>query len=138
MKLHASGEDYLKAIFILQKEKGMVRSVDVAERGGVSKPNVSRAVNHLREGGFLMMNDDYTLHLTDQGREIAKKMVERHKYFVGQLTNVGVDTSTAEVEACKMEHTLSDDSFRKLQDQKPKECPFSDICNFKPDEERGT
>lgn len=67
MKLHASGEDYLKTIYILMKENSTVRSLNVAERMGVSKPSISHAVKLLREGGFLIMNDDYTLHLTDLG-----------------------------------------------------------------------
>ena len=73
MKLHASGEDYLKAIFILQNEKGLVRSVDVSEYMGVSKPSVSHAVKLLRKGGFLTKDNDHFLHLTDLGRETAEK-----------------------------------------------------------------
>lgn len=76
MKIHTSGEDYLKAIYILRKENGTARSLDVAERIGVSKPSVSHAVKLLREGGFLVMNNDYTLHLTDLGREVAEKLYE--------------------------------------------------------------
>ena len=78
MRLHTSGEDYLKVIYILQNERGCVRSVDIAERMGVTKPSVSHASKLLREGGFLIMNDDYTLHPTDLGKEIAKKLYERH------------------------------------------------------------
>ena len=101
MELHISGQDYLKAIYILQMNKGLVRSVDVAERMGVSKPSVSHAVKLLREGGFLVMDDDYTLHLTDLGREVAEKFYERHQYFSEQLTDAGVDADTAEAEAVK-------------------------------------
>ena len=136
MKLHASGEDYLKAIYILQKGNGTVRSVDVAEQMGVSKPSVSHAVKLLREGGFLVMDDDYTLHLTELGREIAEKLYERHQYFTEQLTGAGVDVSTAEAEACKMEHTISDDSFQKLKGQEQRICPFADSCDVKQDKER--
>lgn len=99
MKLHASGEDYLKTIFVLWKEKGYVRSKDVAERMGVSKPSVSHAVKLLREGGFLITNDDYTLHLTDLGQEVVEKLCERHGYFAERLTRGGVDTDIAEAEA---------------------------------------
>ena len=74
---------------------------------GVSKPSVSHAVKLLREDGFLVMDDDYTLHLTDLGREVAEKLYERHQYFTEQLTDAGVDADTAEAEACKMEHTIS-------------------------------
>lgn len=84
----------------------------------VSKPSVSHAVKLLREGGFLIMNDDYTLRLTDSGQEVAEKLYERHQYFTERLTDAGVDTDTAEVEACQMEHTISDDSFKKLRDLK--------------------
>lgn len=137
MKLYTSGEDYLKAIYILQKEKGMVRSIDVAEQMGMSKPSVSHAVKLLREGGFIVMDDDYTLHLTDLGREVAEKLHERHRYFTEQLTDAGVDTDTAEAEACKMEHTISDSSFQKLKDQEQKTCPYADSCDLKTSKERG-
>lgn len=137
MKLYASGEDYLKAIYILQKEKGMVRSIDVAEQMGMSKPSVSHAVKLLREGGFIVMDDDYTLHLTDLGREVAEKLYERHRYFTERLTDAGVDTDTAEAEACKMEHTISDSSFQKLKDQEQKTCPYADSCDLKTSKERG-
>ena len=137
MELHASGEDYLKAIYILQKEKGTVRSIDVAEQMGVSKPSVSHAVKLLRKGGYILMDDDYTLHLTDLGCEIAERLYERHQYFTEQLTGVGVDVTTAEVEACKMEHTISDESFQKLKGQEQRICPFADSCDLKQGKERG-
>lgn len=137
MKLHTSGEDYLKAIYVLQKNKGIVRSIDVAERMSVSKPSVSHAVKLLREGGFITMDDDYTLHLTDLGREIAEKLYERHQYFTEQLTGAGVDVTIAEAEACKMEHTISDESFRKLKGQEQRICPFADSCDLKQGNERG-
>lgn len=137
MKLYTSGEDYLKAIYILQKEKGMVRSIDVAEQMGMSKPSVSHAVKLLREGGFIVMDDDYTLHLTDLGREVAEKLHERHRYFTERLTDAGVDTDTAEADACKMEHTISDSSFQKLKDQEQKTCPYADSCDLKTSKERG-
>lgn len=136
MKLHASGEDYLKAIFLLQREKGYVRSLDVAERMGVSKPSVSHAVKILREGDFLIMNDDYTLRLTNLGQEVAEKLYERHQYFTERLTDAGVDADTAEAEACKMEYTISDESFQKLKGQEQRICPFADSCDFKQDKER--
>ena len=137
MELHISGQDYLKAIYILQMNKGLVRSVDVAERMGVSKPSVSHAVKLLREGGFLVMDDDYTLHLTDLGREVAEKFYERHQYFTEQLTDAGVDADTAEAEACKMEHTISDASIQKLRGQGQKTCPYADTCDLKQGKERG-
>ena len=95
MKLHASGEDYLEAVLVLQKEKGMVRSVDVARHLGVSKPSVCHAVATLKEGGFLAMDADFFLRLTDVGRE--------------------VDPKTAEQDACRMEHVISEGSFQHLK-----------------------
>ena len=76
MKLHASGEDYLETILVLQKKLGMVRSVDVARHLEVSKPSVSHAVTILKEGGFLTMDDEFFLHLTDVGREVAEKIYD--------------------------------------------------------------
>lgn len=137
MKLHASGEDYLKTIYILQKSKEMVRSIDVAEYMGVSKPSVSHAVKLLREDSFLIMDDDYTLYLTDLGQEVAEMLYERHQYFAKHLTCAGVDADTAEAEACKMEHTISDSSFQKLKEQEQKTCPYADSCDLKTAKERG-
>ena len=85
MKLHASGEDYLETILVLQKKLGMVRSVDVARHMEVSKPSVCHAVATLRDGGFLTMDEDHFLHLTDVGREVAEKIYERHCFFTEQL-----------------------------------------------------
>ena len=84
-KLHASGEDYLETILVLHKKLGMVRSVDVARHMEVSKPSVCVAVNALKEGGFLTMNEDHFLHLTDVGREVAEIIYERHCFFTERL-----------------------------------------------------
>ena len=115
MKLHASGEDYLETILVLQKKLGMVRSVDVARHMEVSKPSVCHAVATLRDGGFLMMDEDHFLHLTDVGREVAEKIYERHCFFTEQLITAGVDPKTAEADACRIEHTISQDSFEKIR-----------------------
>lgn len=117
MKLHASGEDYLEAVLILQKKNGMVRSVDLARHMEVSKPSVCHAVSVLRQGGFLTMDDTYYLHLTDIGREIAEKIYERHYFFREQLIKVGVEPQIAETDACKLEHAISNISFEKLKKQ---------------------
>ena len=82
MKIHASGEDYLEAVLMVQKEKGMVRSVDLARHMGYSKPSISHAVGVLRNGGFLMMDKDGFLHLTDVGQEVAEKIYERHQFLL--------------------------------------------------------
>ena len=116
MKLHASGEDYLEAILVLYKKTGMVRSVDVARHMEVSKPSVwCHAVATLRDGGFLIMDEDRFLHLTDVGREVAEKIYERHCFFTEQLIAAGVDPKTAEADACRIEHIISQDSFEKIR-----------------------
>lgn len=91
MKIHASGEDYLEAVLVLKQEKGMVRSVDLARHMGFSKPSISHAVGVLRDGGFLTMDKDGFLHLTDVGREVTEKIYERHLFFTKQLIAAGVD-----------------------------------------------
>ena len=116
MKLHASGEDYLEAILVLYKKTGMVRSVDVARHMEVSKPSVCHAVATLRDGGFLTMDSDYFLHLTDVGRAVAEKIYERHCFFTEQLIAAGVDPETAEADACRIEHIISDESFSRLKE----------------------
>ena len=116
MKLHASGEDYLEAILVLHKKMGMVRSVDVARHLEVTKPSVCHAVATLREGGFLTMDSDYFLHLTDVGREVAEKIYERHCFFTEQLIAAGVDPKTAEADACRIEHIISNESFARLKE----------------------
>ena len=116
MKLHASGEDYLETILVLQKKLGMVRSVDVARHMEVSKPSVCHAVATLRDGGFLTMDSDYFLHLTDVGREVAEQIYEKHCFFTDRLIAAGVDPETAEREACRMEHVISQESFERLRD----------------------
>ena len=117
MKLHASGEDYLEAVLILQKKKGMVRSVDVAQHMEVSKPSVCYAVATLQDGGFLRMDNEHFLHLTDIGREVAEKIYERHCFFTEQLIAADVDPQIAEADACRMEHVMSEESFQKLKQQ---------------------
>ena len=116
VKLRASGEDYLEAILVLHKKMGMVRSVDVARHLEVTKPSVCHAVATLRDGGFLTMDEDYSLHLTDVGREVAEKIYERHCFFTEQLIAAGVDPKTAEADACRIEHIISDESFSRLKD----------------------
>ena len=115
MKLHASGENYLETILVLQKKRSMVRSVDVARHMEVTKPSVCHAVATLRDGGFLMMDEDHFLHLTDVGREVAERIYERHCFFTEQLIAAGVDPKTAEADACRIEHTISQDSFEKIR-----------------------
>ena len=115
MKLHASGEDYLETILVLQKKLGMVRSVDVARHMGVSKPSVCVAVNTLKDGGFITMDEDHLSHLSNVGRKVAEKIYERHCFFTEQLIAAGVDPEIAEADACRMEHVISSESFEKMK-----------------------
>ena len=115
MKLHASGEDYLETILVLQKKLGMVRSVDVARHLEVTKPSVCHAVATLRDGGFLTMDSDYFLHLTDVGQEVAERIYEMHRFFTDRLIEAGVDPETAERDACRIEHVISEETFERLK-----------------------
>lgn len=115
MKIHASGEDYLEAVLVLQKQKGAVRSVDLANHMGYSKPSVSHAVAILKNGGFLDVDEEGHLDLTDTGREIAEMIYERHRFFTEQLIAVGVEPELAEQDACRIEHVISHESFEKIK-----------------------
>ena len=115
MKLHTSGEDYLEAILVLHKEMGTVRSVDVARHMEVSKPSVCHAVATLRKGGFLLMDEYHFLHLTDLGREVAEATYEKHRFFTDRLIEAGVDPETAERDACRIEHVISEETFERLK-----------------------
>ena len=115
MELRASGEDYLEAVLILKKELGMVRAVDLSHHTGYSKPSISHAVGLLRGGGFLTVDNDGFLHLTDVGREVAERVYERHQFFTRLLIDAGVSPQAAERDACRMEHVISDESFLKLK-----------------------
>lgn len=117
MRLHKSGEDYLEAILILEKKKGSVRSLDVAEQMNVKKPSVSNVIKLLKEGGFLTMDGDKLLHLTELGREVAETIYERHCISTEGLIYLGVDTETAEQDACRLEHDISRESFEKLKER---------------------
>lgn len=114
--LHAAGEGYLEAVLLLQKKKGMVRSVDVARYMGVSKPSVCHAMATLRDDGLLTMDQDFFLHLTDLGRDVAERTYEKHRFFMALRTEAGADPKTAERDACRIEHVISQDSFQRLQD----------------------
>ena len=118
MKIHASGEDYLEAVLILQKQKGesAVRSVDLARHMGFSKPSISHAVGVLKSGGFLTVDGDGYLHLTDAGKEVAEKIYGRHCILTAGLINMGVSPKQAEQDASRIEHAISDESFQKLRE----------------------
>ena len=115
MSVHESGEMYLEAILVLSKKNGYVRSIDVSEYLGYSKPSVSRAVGILRTGGYISVDKDGALTLTDTGREIAEKIFERHTVLSKLLLRLGVSEETATADACKMEHAISDESFQAIK-----------------------
>ena len=115
MEIHASGEDYLEAILVLHKKMGTVRSVDVARYMEVSKPSVCHAVATLKKGGFLLIDVDHFLHLTDLGREVAEATYEKHRFFTDRLIEAGVDPETAERDACRIEHVISEETFERLK-----------------------
>ena len=115
MHLQESGEMYLETIYILSKKSNYVRSIDVGEYMGFSKPSVSRAVGILKKGGFLNMGADGSLTLTDAGLEIAEKIYERHTMLTEFLVRLGINEDTAAEDACKMEHDISDETFEALK-----------------------
>ena len=115
MELHRAGEDYLKASLILQKQNHAVRSLDVAEMLRVTKPSVSRAMKLLREGGFLTMDADKRISLTEAGREAAEQVFEKHRILTDCLVTMGVDPGIAEKDACRMEHLISAETLEQMK-----------------------
>lgn len=115
MHLQESGEMYLETIYVLTRKMGNVRSIDVGEYMGYSKPSVSRAIGLLKNGGYVSVDNEGHLHLTELGLEIAAKINERHLVISQLLMRIGVDKETAEEDACKIEHAISDVSFEALK-----------------------
>lgn len=115
MHLLESGEMYLETIYVLSQKGGSVRSVDVGEYMGYSKPSVSRAVSILKKNGYVVMNEDSSLVLTDAGRALAEKIYERHDLITKFLISLGVDEKTAAEDACKMEHDISDTTLSAIK-----------------------
>ena len=115
MNLQESGEMYLETIYILSKRMIGVRAIDVCEYMGYSKPSVSRAVGLLKNGGYLTVEDNGYLRLTEEGLFVANKMYERHTTLAGFLTRLGVSPDVAAEDACKMEHVISDESFDAIK-----------------------
>lgn len=116
MKIKESAENYLEAIYILMKKNGNVRSIDVVNYLGVSKPSVSVAMKSFREEGYVTTDESGNLSLTDAGMEIAQKMYERHHLIAKVLITLGVDEETAYEDSCKIEHHISDKSFNKIKE----------------------
>ena len=123
MHLQESGEMYLETIYILSQKHSAVRSVDVGEYMGYSKPSVSRAVGILKNGGYLTTDADGYLSLTDAGLEVAKKLYERHTMLTDFLIRLGVSEKTAAEDACKMEHDISDETFEAMKRHAKKHSP---------------
>ncbi len=115
MHLQESGEMYLETILILSQKSRTVRSLDVAEYMGYSKPSVSRAIGLLKSGGYVVMDGDGYLFLTDEGQKTAAKIYERHTMLTRFLVRLGVDEKTAAEDACKMEHDISDQAFEAIK-----------------------
>ena len=115
MSVHESGEMYLEAILVLSKKNGFVRSIDVSEYLGYSKPSVSRAMGILRSGEYIVVDKDGAITLTQTGQEIAEKIFERHTVLSKLLMSLGVTEETAVEDACKLEHAISDESFQAIK-----------------------
>ena len=115
MKLQESGQMYLETIFVLTQNSKAVRAIDVGEYMGFSKPSVSRALGLLKNGGFVIADENGFLSLTDAGLEVARKIYERHTVMTKLLIYLGVDKETATEDACKLEHAISDKSFEALK-----------------------
>ena len=115
MTVRESGEMYLEAIRVLAKKSGYVRSIDVSEYLGYSKPSVSRAMGILREGGYILMEKDGAITLTDSGKKLAETIYERHTVLSELLIRLGVDEKTATDDACRIEHVISDESFQAIK-----------------------
>ena len=114
MNIHKASEDYLEAMLMMQEKHGYIRSIDVAEQLGVTKPSVSYSTKRLREAGYITMDSDSYITLTDTGMEIARRMYERHKLLTDFFIHLGVDEQTAREDACKVEHDLSEKTFNAI------------------------
>ena len=116
MDLHESGQMYLESILVLSQTKGKVRSIDIVEYMNFSKPSVSRAVGLLKKGGYILVDKDGHINLTETGRQQAEKIYERHRVISDLLMRLGVDEKTASDDACRIEHAISDRSFEAIKD----------------------
>ena len=115
MALQESGEMYLETIFVLSRTNAHVRSIDISEHMGYSKPSVSRAVSILKQEGYILVDSDGYITLTDSGRTVAEKIFERHTLLTGILIRLGVSPGIAADDACKIEHAISDESFEAIK-----------------------
>lgn len=114
MKIHKSAEDYLEMVLMLIESKGYARSIDIASGLSVSKPSVSIAMKHLREDGYIAMDKDNFISLTDKGMEIARRIYDRHKALTRFLIQLGVNEADAREDACKIEHDISTATYEAI------------------------
>lgn len=114
MPIQESGEMYLETILILSEKNRYVRSLDVAEYMGYSKPSISRAMGLLKEGGYVEADEDGYLSLTEQGKEVAQKIYNRHRMLTAFLQSIGVSEKSADTDACRIEHVISDETFEAI------------------------
>ena len=121
MKIHESAENYLETIHVLHEKKGMVRSIDIANEMGFSKPSVSVAMKNLRENGYIAVSPEGHITLLPKGLEIAEKIYERHTLLTSWLIALGVPAETAAEDACRLEHVLSTESFEAIKRHASKE-----------------
>lgn len=115
MRIQESGEMYLETIYVLTRQNASVRAIDVGEYMGYSKPSVSRAMGLLKKGGLITVGAEGFIALTDEGLEVAEKMYERHTILTEFLVGLGVDRKTAALDACKIEHDISETSFEAIK-----------------------
>lgn len=115
MKIHESAENYLETIYMLKQKKGTVRSIDIVNELEYTKPSVSIAMKNLRENGYILMDADGLISLTEKGQDIAEKMYERHTVISGWLMSLGVSEQTAIEDACRIEHVISEESFEAMK-----------------------
>ena len=115
MSIHESGEMYLETIHVLYKKNGRVRSIDVSEYMGYSKPSVSRAVGLLKKDGYILVDKEGYITLTESGLSVAQKIYERHTLLANLLVRLGVRPEVASEDACRLEHAISDDSFEAIK-----------------------
>ena len=115
MKIQESAENYLESILMIHERKGEVRSIDIVNELEFSKPSVSIAMKNLRENGYIKVDKDGYITLTEPGLAIAEKMYERHKLFTELFMKLGVDPKTSEKDACRVEHILSDQTFNAIK-----------------------
>lgn len=122
MRIHESAENYLEAILMIQKKKGHARSIDIANELQFTKPSVSVAMKHFREDGYITVSPEGNILLTEKGLAVAERVYERHQVIAKALIALGVDSTTAYEDSCKIEHDLSDQSFEKIKEFFEKHC----------------